>query len=475
MNIKNIVEFINSGDINAKERTEEDSLKYLIFNGRLREVILDKILREFEDPQTIKELTSRIVPINIMKKTISKLAQVYKNDPIRRPADLLPADEELIINYERSLNINQIMQYANKLFKLHKHVVVEPFLDRDGIPRLRAVPSQSFWIFSDDAMNPERMTTYVKLIKDGEEEERRYSMWTDEEHWIVDGKGAIDRQAMIEMGNEEGKNRFGRIPAIHINESIDLLYPIRPTDILSVQFAICLLLSDTTLAQKYLSWGTLLISGGDGDENIKVGAGAVLNLPALQDGSKPDAKYIQPELKSDEVLKLVDKLVEYLLATNNLSAGTIIGKAQVSTASGISKMLDEVQSTEDKEEQRKYFESGERDLWDLFAHYMLPVWTASGEINQEYKGAFSNGFEINIIFKDMKPMLTEKEQVELVIVKLNAGLITQRDAIKELNPSLTDEQVEEKISDIAEERTVMLGDSSDDTEEEDNEEADDKD
>jgi len=454
-----IVRQINKDDMNEKVRVREDVDKYLVYHGQLRDKIKNVIASEFQDPDTISELMNRVVPINITKKITDKLAKVYNNGAMRQPVTPDDNDQELIDKYSESTSINMYMDYCNKMTKLTKHSLLEPYLDSEGIPRLRVLPSHSFSLWSNDPINPEKETAVIKYIDvtSPDKKEQVFAYWDDESHWIIDGQGNINKAAMEQLVNPEGINPYGAIPFVHVTQQHDLLYPIRSSDIMSVQIAVCLLLSDTALAQKYLSWATLVITGSDGEEKVKVGPAATLSLPRTADGEAPDAKYLQPELNSDEVLNIVEKLVEYVLTTNNLSAGTVIGKLRTSTAaSGVSKMFDNLESTEEINEQRKIYSDAERDLWGLVAHYMLPVWVDSGKINTEYAGAFSNDFKLSIRYPDIKPMLTKKERIESAKMELDAGVTSLYRAIKDINPDMEDSEVEDLINEIQKEKLASV-------------------
>jgi hypothetical protein len=342
--------------------------------------------------------------------------------------------------------------------KLSKHSLLEPYLDKEGIPRVRILPSHTFSLWSNDPINPENPTVVIKHLKVDapEKENQRFAYWDDFNHYIIDGEGNIKINEMIAMDNPDGLNPYGILPFVHVTQQMELLYPIRANDIMSVQIAVCLLLSDSTLAQKYLSWATLLLTGVEGDQKVKVGPAAVLSLPQKADGQNPDAKYIQPNLNSDEVIRLVEKLVEFVLTTNNLSAGTMIGRLTSSNAaSGISKMFDEIQSTEDINEQRKIYSDAEKELWGLFAHSMLPAWVEQGLVHNDYTGAFSPDFELSIRFPDIKPLLSRKERIENSRMELEAGLTSLKRAIKEINPDMESEEIEDLIIEIQKEKIDM--------------------
>lgn len=458
--VKNIVKQIKDERVNSEDRLKEDGQKYLMYNGQLDKIVKEIIFSEFKNPKMIKELQNRIVPINIIKKMIDRLAKVYKNGALRSPVVMDDNDQELIDRYSEAFQINKTMSFCNQMTKLTKHSLLELYLDMDSVPRVRVLPSHTFFVYSDNYINPEDMTSVIKIVRDGfdmEETDKRYSYWDAENHYIIDGAGAIKWAEMAQFGNEEGINPFGEIPFVHVSQQFELLYPIRSNDITRIQTAICLLLSDTTVAQKYLSWATLLLTGVEGEANIEVGPAAILSLPPGVDGTVPDAKYLQPDLKPESVLQVVEALIQMVLSTNNLSSATVSGKVQAnSTASGVSKMLDQMESTEDISEQRQIYSNAEMELWYKFAHYMLPYWVQSGLVAPNYAGAFSPEFELSIKYPDIKPMLTKREMIDNAKAELDAGFTSLKRAIKSVNPDLDDAEVDDLIAEIQKEKAERV-------------------
>jgi len=456
---KKMLEEVNKENENNKLRIRDDYELYMIYNGKLRDQIAQMLRMEFVEDQTIKELQNRIVPINIIKKIVDKLATVYKSEPIRKPVTEDISDQEAVDAYSNWFDINCIMEFTNKMFKLNKHCLVTPYLDLEGYPRIRCLPSHTFSIFSQSRINPEKMDqvlVHIKTDNNLDAREQRYEYWDKDNYWIIDGEGNVVTEEMNMLNNPEGINPFKVLPFVHITQQQELLYPVRSSDIKSVQYAVALLLSDTALAQKYNSWGTLLVTGGNGEQKLKVGPGAIINLPFdPASGQTPDAKYLQPTLNSTEVLEFVEKLVAWLLTTNNLTPAQMTGEIQVG-ASGISKMLDQVESTEDIERQQKFFKEAEKKLWDIFAHDMLPYWLEKGIINKECTEKFSPEFEINILFPERKPMLSEKEKIENIKAKLDAGFMTMKAAIQELNPELEAGEVDDLILEIQNEKLDQI-------------------
>jgi hypothetical protein len=453
--IKEIVEQVM--ETQNLSRMRDDFDRFLMYNGKIKEVIKKAIAKEFKKPETVIELERRIIPVNIMQKIINKLASVYQQPAIRNPKDKDPNDQELIDLYEESFMINQKMKFANRYFKLHKHTVLEPFLDRDGVPRLRALPSQTYTPLSDDPVQPERMTTFVKHIKTDREnpKDARFQIWTEDQFVISNGLGEVVMDDMIALNNPEGVNPFGVIPFTYISENDDgNLIPISDDDLVSMQIAIDLLLSDLAFASKYQLWSILAVVGAD-SENIDFNPNSILSLPA---GASVDV--IKPDLDSDKALAMVEQLVGLLLTTKNLSVGDVTGQMRSrDVVSGVSKMLDSAETTEDRKDQQAFFSNAEKDLWQKFAHNILPIWVDQGRVAPRFAGSFSPEFELSIRFADPRPFIGDRERVELEEKKLNNDFTTREMALRVIHPELDSEQIFQLQETIGKEKKERVQDA----------------
>lgn len=454
MTAKEIIDRVK--DSENTQRVKDDFDRFKVYNGKLKDIIKKAISSEFARPETVFELSNRIVPLNITQKIINKLSMVYMESPMRAPLDKNPGDQELIDLYSDSLNVNMIGKQANRFFKLHKHTAWMPFLDRDGIPRLRALPSQSYTPISDDPKEPERPTAFVKhLNKEIDPANQRFSIWTDDEFLIVDGKGNVQLNDMLALNNPNGENPFGKVPFVYISENDDgNLIPISDDDLITMQVAICLLLTDLAFASKYQLWSIFVIEGADGSQKIELNPNSVINIP-------PGAKLttVKPETDIDKALSLIESLISLLLTTKNLSVGDISGMVKAEGASGVAKMIDRSETTEDRKDQQAFFIDAEKRLWDLFAHNMLPWWVSTGQINRDFIGNFSDNFELSIRFMDPKPFVGDKESVEVEILKLNNNLTSMDRALKAIHNELDAEQVselEQQINKENKERMQMM-------------------
>lgn len=454
MTDKETIEYVQS--YNNRERVSEDYNRFLVFNGKVKEIVRKAISKEFELQETVDELSGRIVPINLVQKIITKLAMVYKQAPYRKPLYRDPGDQELLDLYTTVLKMNMNGKLANRFFKLHKHTVWEPFLDYEGIPRLRTIASHMYTPISEDPIQPGRPTKFVKHIYTygSDLKKHRYQIWTDEEFKIVDGNGYVLKSEMDQLNNRDGINPYGKIPFIYIAENDDgRLIPISDDDLINMQVVINLLLTDLNFASKYQLWSLLVLKNSDGTSKISFNPNSIINLPP---GAELDV--VKPDVNIDAALRQVEALVGMLLTSKNLSVGDVTGQvsaAQVS-ASGISKMVDRAESTEDRQDQEAYFIDAEKRFFNLFAHYMLPVWVDQNVLHREYIGKFTDEFEVSIQFQDPRPFLGDKETIEVEKMKMDNGLTTRFQAIKNIHPDLESSEIEDLISSIDKEKAESI-------------------
>ena len=135
-------------DKNLRNEREENKKRYLMYHGATKDVIKGAILKEFKKPETVNELMSRLVPLNIMNKVISKLAGVYKEAPLRSISSKDEKEIEFLQTLEDGMELNMRMKEANRYFKMNKRALIEIYLDDEGIPSLRVLPAHTYEVFS---------------------------------------------------------------------------------------------------------------------------------------------------------------------------------------------------------------------------------------------------------------------------------------------------------------------------------------
>ena len=458
-------------DIISKQTSQKQTevKKYLYFEGNVKPILEEAILKEFKKKESIQGLFARILPLNILRRIIEKLANVYIEAPVRLASDGNEADQELIRLYEQSMNLNVRMREHDQHWELFKKTLGEPYVDAQGFPRYRVVPAQSYYAFSDDIVSPETPDSIWKIIStDIDTTKNIYSVWTNERFLLIDGHGKVRSDMLNSIGNPDGINPYGVIPFVYITESSNSTEPIPEDDLLYCSIALPLLITDLSFASKYMAYSLLWTLNCNAD--IPAGPGAVMHLTAGKDDLKPEVNQIKPNVDIGSTLSLIESIVSYLLSSKGLQTDTVQGKMTVeNVASGIAKAIDNSELVTQTKNKQTNFANFERDLWEnRLAKHMIPAWRRSGKLNPKYNLEFSPTFELSIFYKEPRVTMSEKEKIEVSKAKLDAGFSTLNRELKSLYPEYSEDQIAdleqeiraEKQSSVVNQMETLMGGSN---------------
>jgi len=433
---------------------------YRIHEGALLDYVLEKI-KEQVNEKAFKQIAQRPVPINVLKRLVDKLSKIYVRGPKRSIESLEESSDEnmLLSKWEKALSINTKLALANRYFNLQKGTFIEPYLDR-GKPKLRALPFDRFSVYSNDPVEPLRVTHLVKTM--GEHVfingERRlyFYVYSDDEFLICDAKGAVIPELMAKHGSD-GINEYGRIPGVYVHRSSTDLIPEIDTDTLSMTLLFPILLSDLSFAVMYQSFS--IVYGIDIDmSNLFMSPNAVWDIKSDKDneGKTPQVGTIKPTVDIDAVVRFVITLLSTWMQTRNIRPGAGIGNVTTENfASGIAKAIDEMDTSEDRMEQIPFFVDAETELWELLINHMMPVWENDEDFRKQDLQVIPFGNKVAIQFPEQQAILDESTKLDNMKKKKDMGIVTKRDLVKEYNPTFSSEQIEQKVKDLKEEENTQ--------------------
>lgn len=460
MDIEKLVKHVKSYDGYIEHNYE----LYDIFQGNLLPYV-EKDLAEQLSPQSYAQARFRIPPINVLRRIVEKLSRVYSQPPIR-VVEGSEQEKELFDFYAESFKINQAMALANAYFNLFKNALLEPFLympdpSVGGTPKLRIIPSDKFVVLSEDPQDPTVPTTVV--IYQGKYKptptggERRYFKAVDKYQFVYFDEDKRDvTQMFAPADNTQGINPYGALPYVYINRSEDRIMPIQDTDTKRMAVLIPTLLADTNYASMFQAF-SILYGIDVSDQGLKMAPNAFWTFKT-EPGSdaKPQIGSIKPDMDVDGSLSLIASQLAFWLNSRGIRPGAIGEITASNFSSGISKMIDEMDTVDDRKAQVPHFKTAEEELWDLVLHKMHPVWSASGMI--ENRTQFAPSSFVTVTFPDQVPLARRGELVTEATNEINAGLTTRRRAIQRINPELTEEEVDNLIVEIDQGRTVEVPD-----------------
>ncbi len=441
LNNKQLVELAEKINSNVrKSRRLNDYERYLMYHGKSKDIITNALQKDFT-VETVNALSSRVVTLNITKKITNKLAGVYLEPPVRKVSDESGADTVLLNKYEDSLKINITMKKANRYFKLTKRMMVELFLDDEGVPRSRALPSHTYEVFSTSTKTPNRLDIVAVIKTDAQDpKEQVIDVWTKTSFYSINGKGE-------RIASDKDENPYGALPYFYACEDSNGLDPIEDDDLKQMSIVIPVVLTDLLFGLKYQTFSMLYSVGVKGD--IKLNPNTIVQLDRDDDGKEPLIKSVKAEFDSDKILTVVYNLVEMLLSVNNLSTPISRGSMNASNAvSGISKMIDSAEPIENKKDQQEEFVSLETEIWKFISKKGIPTWKQVRKFSTEFTKAFSSAFNPTISHQEPKALISEKEKVETCKAKRELKVITRKDVIRELNPDWDDATIDRYIVEI---------------------------
>lgn len=461
-------------------RFKNASELFAINEGELLPFVEDALAQELS-PSAFERARKRISPVNILPKVISKLSTLYNLGVSRSVeeddgvgAQNIQTNQEIVDYYVKEFGMDPRMDLSQEQFNLNKYTALEPYLDTTGetpTPKLRILPAHTFWVYSDNVMDPTEPTVFIKVLgsfskqtgepaEDGMLETRTVTVfmgYTNTDIIAFDSDGELRPEYMEQ--NPEGINPFGRIPFVYIANSEYSLVPNPNTDTKPLTILIPKLLTDLNYASQFMSHSIIYAI----DANIEGLSGnpdSVWNIKSEtnQDGTdvnRAQIGTIKPEVDIAETLNLIKTQTQMWLDTMGLRASSVGDLSIENAASGISKLIDESDATAVREGQAVKYQDVERDFWELMG-IMHNTWLEMGENLQERR-VVSEPLKVRVEFPPQEPVKDEEKVVRTEAMKLKEGLTSKRRAIATANPDLDETEVDELLEEIKREREDSVG------------------
>jgi len=452
------IQFLNEHIKGQSKHFDEANVLFDIYEGNLLPYIEKQMANDLSF-QVYNEAKTRIAPINLLIKLVDKLSKLYANDPVRTIVDGTSLDDELLVWYEEKFKVNKFMNQSNEFFNLFKSFLLEPFVDQ-GIPRMRVIPDNQFTVISTDSINPMRPTHVItshgqKIMTDGSKSQI-YFAYTADEFVIFNDRDERQQDMMNAMGNPEGINPFGVIPFTYVNKSLNTLIPNHDSDMIQMSVLIPILLSDLNFGVKFQIFSIMFGIDVD-DENLTFGPNAFWRFKSDPNSDKkPEVGAFKPEMDISQTLELITTQMALWLDTKGLKPGAVGKMSSDNATSGIAKMIDNSDTTENRKAQIQFMKSGEEEFFNLVMHDMIPVWSQARMI--ENTALFSPNSKMNIKYAEQIPLSGRGQLVEDLQLEMNSGFISRRRAIKKLNPLMSESEIDELLSEIDIESTIEVDD-----------------
>lgn len=441
-----------------REYLNHNANLFKIHEGALLPFVHADMKKSFTEDY-FKTIESRILPINILRRYIDKVSKAYVTAPIRTPSKA--RFKKTLKSYEDCFDINTNGSLADRWANLFKAFAWEIFV-HEGKPRLRTIPFDRFMVWSADKVDPMNETAFIKfmgksqVMKSGKlKDVEVYYAYTASEIDAFDSDGEDFRDDQIDaLGS---LNPYGVIPFVYGNRSLSELIPTQDSDILPMTKAIPVLASDLSGAILYTT--TSLMWGVDVNvENAKLSPNAFLSLKSDPTSDKtPSIGVVKPQADIAEVINYIITMFALWLETKGVRAGSVGNVDAGNFASGISKMIDEMDTYEIRKENIAFFQKDEKELWEK-VKVINNYWVQNDVLDPRLDiSLLGDDFDVTVEFDQPAPSQTRMEVIAEEKEELTLGTTTLKRSIKRLHPEWTEEEVDEVLA--ARNIEVVVGDS----------------
>lgn len=429
---KDLAQFIES----KKDYLARNAQLFDIYEGNLKPYV-DKILKETLSHNYYTKIRNRIYPINILKRLIDKLSRAYSEAPKREAT----SDEDILEFYVKCFQFNKRMNMADEFSNLFKGYALEPVV-LNGKPQLRVLPFDRFLVYNNDIMDPTKMTHFLKFIgKKKNNKGKVIDVWfvyTKDEFMAMDSEGHILREYMLE---NEGVNPYGFIPFYYSAKSEHNLLPIQDTDTLELAKLLPVQLTDLAGAIMFQCFS--IVYGVDVDsENMVMSPNAFWSFKSdLKSDKTPQIGTIKPQADIDKVMGFIKDTFATWLETRGIRVGAMGSTDGANLSSGISKIIDEMDTFESVKRAIDSFKFDEYVFWQLLKD-MHNKWIEFGELRNIKR--LPENWEVFTEFDKPSPMMHRSVQIEDTIKLIDNEIISRDTGRRNLYPDWTDEDFEKE-------------------------------
>jgi len=437
MEIKQLLNLIKSEEKNI----QLNSRLLDVYSGNLLGYVKQSLSEEIS-PESFKVAQHRLPSINLLEQIVKKLSKVYSDLPKRSCSEKL--DDETVQFYLQNSNLNESLSKAETLLNLQKRCAIEPYVD-NGVFQFRVLAAHEFMVLSDDDQNPNRVTHFVKFMGNQKKDNHTvnvYWVYTDSEFIIVDSDGDVLQNNL---------NPYNIIPFVYLNSDSFSLLPKPDVDSFNNAVLIPKLLGDLCHSAAFMSRS--IIFGVDVDTTeLKNSPDVMWNIRSVEgDNKKPQIGTIEPKVDIQNVLSLISSVTSGWLANKGIKPGSVGSLTVENVASGISKIVDEAETSAVVDKNRILLVKAEKQLWKLVSvihNVLLPTGILTIQ-----KG-LSQNLNVSVMFPIQQPIKDPTEKRNELKFKLDNKLTSYTRALKEANLDLSEDEIMKLKLEIEQEQNI---------------------
>jgi len=440
--VKEIIEYIES----KHDYLELSKEMFDVLEGDIHSKLVKALRTQIISDSAFKSAVQRIPPINIMKRITTKLTQVYSSEPVRTA--LIDGEEseqaqEVVDYYVRKFDINTKFNDVDYFGNSIRYSAVEPYVSTKGIAGLRVLPSHQFLVWSNDKIEPNIPTVFIKLMGTIQKlgvDKQVYWLYSDEEILVIDSDGDV---------MEENENTYGIVSQSYLNDSSYLLMPNHEVDLLKMSILLPLLFTDLNDAVRYMAYSIIYTVDAD-SSNFERNPNVIVDLKSDDVNKAPSVGTLEPKVDIPNVLELIKTQMSDWLESKGLKPS---GGNTNANASGVSLMIQEIDTTQRIKERMVKMAAFEEDFWER----MIPIhntWIKNGTVDN--LPTLPENMRVTVEYELPKLIEGEGDRIDRAVIAKKEMLATTADALQIWKPKMTDEEAEAKAAELDKSMEVIV-------------------
>lgn len=482
-------------------RKEEAQKRQEIYKDNTKKWVIAALEKDGLKEETLERMANRTANISICKKIINKLARCYAGGVQR--VSTIESDQVKVDEIARVLSLNTKNKKADRFRELQKNVMVQSVPCKDlnasedaGSDKFnidyRVYSPWQYDVVEDyydhekprivilsDFSSPRLATQHTAVDSNGpvgahvqtgllgtsrpegdgrdqliadnpfDDQSCEFIFWSKKYHLTTDKHGNIIK----ERSPDQLLNPIQKLPFSNISQDQDgKFWALGGDDLVDGSILINLEITDILFISYTQGYGQLVITGGqDIPDNIDGGPTQAIIL-RRKDSTDPESKveYVTANPPLEMHMKAVEQYAALLLSTNGLSPTNVAGALDASQfPSGVALLIENAEATgniEDKQQLMSEVESDAFETIKLWHNYLFD----QGALTDEFAeiGKFADDTEIIVKFNQSKPVITEKEKLEILKARQELGIDTELDTIMGDNPNMDRKDAEKKLLEI---------------------------
>jgi hypothetical protein len=397
----------------ANAARKKEAAKHLNFYHDSQLADLEAMLDElFADPSKMVK-----VQLNLVRKVINNLAQIYCEPPARE-IDGNEKDKTIYKNIINTSMLDLKLKQASRYAKLLKSILIK-VVWRNEHPDFDILTGNLLDVETGDTPEDLKRVLITDYGNSDKIEDVEYSLWSAESWQRLDYRGNVI---------ESEPNPYHVLPFLSVFDYPPIgnsFWLPGGDDLISQQEAINIKLVDLLHLLHWQSFGVGYIKGSsqeDKGSTLTVGPGSLVELPGNKEA---EIGFVSQKAEIQSVVNAIDKMLKWFCITQGLSASAV--STDPSEASGVSKVWDSIELSEMRIEGKLLWGSYEQKLFNLMRIIH----------NTHSKSKLSDAANLKVNFADpAKPTISPLDEAQSYETYFKMGVMSPVDILMQKDKDL---------------------------------------